>query len=47
MRGLALATLFLGLGLIDPGPDIDKRTVMAFARTVLFLLAMIVIWSGA
>jgi hypothetical protein len=44
MRGLALATLFLGLCLIDPGPIIDKR--MSITWVVVFFVALVVIWIG-
>jgi hypothetical protein len=43
MRGLALATLFLGMCLVDYGTGVG----MALARGVLFLVALIVIWVGA
>jgi hypothetical protein len=33
MRGLAIATLFLGMALIDPGADVDARACMALAAT--------------
>ena len=46
MRGLALATLFLGLSLIDPGRDIDFRRGIVFARGVVFFVTLIVIWFG-
>ena len=47
MRGLALATLFLGVSLIDPGPDVEDRRAMAAARFLLFLFALIFILVGA
>jgi hypothetical protein len=46
MRGLALATLFLGLCLIDPGP-IENRAAMIIARFGLFAVAAIFIVVGA
>jgi hypothetical protein len=47
VRGLSLATLFLGLCLIDPGPTIDKRMSLTWIRAVVFFVALIVIWCGA
>jgi hypothetical protein len=47
MRGLALATLFLGLCLIDPGPYIENRAAMIIARFGLFAVAVIFIVVGA
>ena len=32
MRGLAIATLFLGMALIDPGANVDARACMALVR---------------
>jgi hypothetical protein len=47
MRGLALATLFLGLCLVDPGPDIHDRMATGVARLMLFIAATIFILAGA
>jgi hypothetical protein len=47
MRGLALATLFPGISLIDPGPDFESRVAMTLARFVLFVVATIFILAGA
>jgi hypothetical protein len=47
MRGLALATLFLGIALIDPGPDVGARACMASVRGIVFFVALVVIWFGA
>jgi len=35
MRGLALATLFLGVSLINPGTDIDMRMALSARRGFL------------
>jgi hypothetical protein len=47
MRGLALATLFVGMSLIDPGHETDARVAITVARGALFLFAIIEIGLGA
>ena len=46
MRGLAIATLFLGMALIDPGADVDARACMALVRGIVFFVALVAIWLG-
>jgi len=46
MRGLAIATLFLGVALIDPGSDVDARACMTLVRGLVFFVALVVIWFG-
>jgi len=46
MRGLAIATLFLGFCLIDPGADIPARAVLCLVRGLVFFVALVVIWFG-
>jgi len=46
MRGLAIATLFLGVSLIDPGPNIDARAALNLVRGLVFFVALVVIWFG-
>ena len=46
MRGLAIATLFLGIALIDPGPDFDRQACWYFIRGIVFFVALVAIWLG-
>jgi hypothetical protein len=46
MRGIALAMLFLGTCLIDPGTDTNLRLGLAFVRAAVFLVAWLAIWKG-
>jgi len=46
MRGLAIATLFLGLALIGPGDDFDRAPCWYFIRGLVFFVALIAIWFG-
>ena len=45
MRGLALATLFLGVCLINPGLYTDPSVLLSI-RSVVFFVAVIVIILG-
>jgi len=47
VRGLALSTLFLGVALIDPGPDVNARACMTLVRGIVFFIAIVIIWFGA
>jgi hypothetical protein len=46
MRGFALATLFLGLCLIDE-VDAEKQKGLDWTRLILFFVALLVIVIGA
>jgi hypothetical protein len=46
MQGLALATLFVGLALIDPGHNVDARAAMVAFRGTVFFVAAVVILVG-
>jgi len=47
MRGLAIATLFLGFCLIDHGADdIPARAILSLVRGLVFFIALVAIWLG-
>jgi hypothetical protein len=47
MRGLAIATLFLGVCLVTPRADDDvARVALALVRGIIFLAAWGAIWFG-
>jgi len=46
MRGLAIATLFLGFCLIDPGDDLDRAEWWYLIRGIVFFVALVAIWLG-
>ena len=47
MRGLAIATLFLGFCLIEPEEDdISARALLILVRGLVFFVALVTIWFG-
>jgi hypothetical protein len=47
MRGLAIATLFLGVCLINPMADDNvARVALVLARSIIFLAALVAICLG-
>jgi len=47
MRGLAIATLFLGMALMEPAPDDwGSRALLSLVRGIVFFVALVAIWFG-
>jgi len=47
MRGLTIATLFLGFCLIDTtADDIPGRAILVLVRGIVFFVALVAIWLG-